>query len=218
MNRKNKVLTFAASLRQKAERLLQRQDNTLELPENTIEIEQLRHEYQIQKKEVVLLKAALQKASKETKLAKEKFHSLYDFAPTSYFTFTIDGEITSLNMSGARLLGYERNELINKNIQQFIAEDSLPVFTNFLKEIFTVNTKISCELMLTPHNNLPIFAILEGVINNYGEKCLVTVIDITDRKKAEGRIIEREKNAHNPGWPYCCLFYLDRLLQKKNSC
>jgi PAS domain S-box-containing protein len=194
MNRKNKAIKFAASLRLKAENILRRKEATLDLPKNIDEIKQLHHEYQIQKIELDLLTEEISKVKKEAEITNEKFHNIYDFAPTGYFTFTIDGEITSLNISGARILGYERDKLINTNIKNFIAEDSLPVFNNFLNEVFTGSSKINCELMLSPHNGLPVFVIIEGVLNIYGEKCLATVIDITDRKKAEGRIIEREKN------------------------
>ena len=195
MNRKDKVIKLATLLRRlKAENIFKKRENKLDIPKNIDEIKQLHREYLVQKIELDLLNNEILKTKNESETLNEKFHNIYDFAPTGYFTFTIDGEITSLNISGARLLGYEKNELINKNIQSFIGIESLPVFNNFLNEVFAGNDKISCELMLAPHNSLPVFVIVEGVLNKYGEKCLASVIDITDRKKAEGRIIEREKN------------------------
>jgi PAS domain S-box-containing protein len=194
MIRKNKTKQIAASLRLKAEVIRRKKEIPLDLPRNIDEIKILHREYLLQKIELDILNDEIQKARKEAEIANEKFHNIYDFAPTGYFTFTIDGEITSLNINGARLLSYEKTELINKNIKDFITEESRYIFNNFLKEVFTGNSKINCELMISSQNNLPVFVMIEGVLNKYGEKCLATVIDITDRKKAEGRIIEREKN------------------------
>lgn len=194
MNRKDKVLKLAVPFKIKAENILQAKEIMLDFPRNNDEIGQLHREYLLQKKELEILKDEVVRAKKEAEIANDKFHNIYDFAPTGYFTFTIDGEITSLNISGARLLGNDRNDLLNKNIKNFIAEESRSILNNFLTNVFKVNSKISCELMLSPHNSLPVFVIIEGVLNKYGEKCLATVIDITDRKKAEGHIIERERN------------------------
>src|ERR1035437_4757094 len=174
MNRKNKVIQFAASLRLMAENILWKKEKPLDIHKNIDEIKQLHREYQLQKIELVSLNDKILIAKKEAEIAYEKFHNIYDFAPTGYFTFTIDGEITSLNISGARLLGYERNELINKNIQDFIAEESLPILKKFLIEVFTGDSKINCELMIAPQNSLPVFVMIEGVLNKYGEKCLAT--------------------------------------------
>ncbi len=195
MYRKNKELMFAASLRLKAERAFQKMGNLSDVPKDPAEIERLYHEFQIQKIELDLLNEVISKAKKDAKIAEERYNELYDFAPTGYFTFTMDGEITSLNLSGARLIGLERNLLLNNNIKKFISEESKSTFNNFLNEVFSGISKVTCELMLSTHNSLPVFALVEGILSEYGEKCLATVIDITDRKKSEGLIIEREKDA-----------------------
>ena len=194
MIRKNKILKFAASLKLKGEKTKPSKEDSFAPSKNISESDPLYQAFQKQKIELDFLREELKKANKETDIAKEKFHNLYDIAPTGYFTFTMDGEITSLNISGARLFGIDRNELISKNIIPFIAQDSRPVFKNFLKDVFAGNTKVTCEIMLSPNNNLPLFVLIEGVLNNYGEKCLATVIDITERKNIESQIIEKEKN------------------------
>ena len=58
------------------------------------------------------------------------YEEIYDFSPSGYFTLSNEGIICELNLSGARILGMERSSIVNKNFSQFVAKDSLTVFTH----------------------------------------------------------------------------------------
>jgi signal transduction histidine kinase len=107
---------------------------------------------------------------------------LYDFAPVGYYVLSSQGEIIKLNLSGANLLSKVRSELIDCRFGFFVSDDTRAIFNNFLDDVFAGRTKITCELTLSIHNELPIYVRLNGISTNEKDRCLVNVIDITENK------------------------------------
>ncbi len=118
------------------------------------------------------------------------YSEIYDFAPIGYFTFSRDGKISGLNLTGSKLLGIERSVLINNFFSLFLAPDSRLVFNDFLKNIFENKEKAKCELKIEKKNSPPVFAYVEGTLSGKENKCLAMFIDITDRKKTEEALRE----------------------------
>jgi two-component system CheB/CheR fusion protein len=106
---------------------------------------------------------------------------LYDFAPVGYFVLTPQGEIIKLNLSGANLFGKVRSELIDCRFGFFVSDDTRAIFNKFLEDVFAGRTKITCEITLSIHNELPIYVRLNGISTNEKDRCLVNVIDVTER-------------------------------------
>lgn len=174
------------SLRQKAEKKLKKQ--VAPLPDNISETDVLimLHELQVYKVELEMqnegLRAAVAKA--ETAIA------LYDFAPVGYYTLVHDGVIAELNLRGASMLGKERSKLVKSNFRLFLTQKSLPVFNVFLQNIFETNSLHTCEVEISVKDNTCIFVYIEGITSNGNGKCLITVVDITQRKKAENKLAD----------------------------
>lgn len=127
----------------------------------------------------------------ELRLAKdkaEKFIRLFDFAPTGFFTLDQDGNIFDVNLSGAKLLGKDQSVLGNYNFRNSISPESLPLFNNFLINVFAAKSKQTCEVKLNDKGDGEIFVFLEGLLPLEEQKCLLTVIDITDRRQAENSL------------------------------
>ena len=108
---------------------------------------------------------------------------LYDFAPVGYFVLTEESTIIKLNLSGANLLSKVRSELIDCRFGFFVSDDTRAIFNKFLVDVFAGRTKITCEVTLSIHNELPVFARLNGISTNEKDRCLVNVSDITENKK-----------------------------------
>jgi len=83
--------------------------------------------------------AELRQAREELELSRNKYLELYDFAPIGYFTFDMQGRIREVNLTGAKLMGVERQGLINKSFAGFIADAEGK--ENFLKHCQTVLSK-----------------------------------------------------------------------------
>jgi len=71
------------------------------------------------------------KAQDALRVSEARYQALYENAPDIYTTINPDGEILSINQNGARMLGYEVNELIGESAAKVIhPEDQLAVFAS----------------------------------------------------------------------------------------
>jgi PAS domain S-box-containing protein len=191
MRGKNNEGINANLLRQKAEEYIESKRLKETLPLGETSILKLLHELDVKQVE-------LEMQNEEFKLAVEKAETataLFDFAPSGYFTIDINATISELNHSGANLLEKERSLLVNQNFRHFITSESLPVFNEFLTKAFETNTKQTCEISLSIYNNPLFFVYLEGIVSENNHKCILVVVDITERKKTEEAL--RKSEAEN---------------------
>ena len=147
--------------------------------------------------QLTLQNSALQKAKEESEESRKKYIKLYDFAPTGFFTIDRKGKINEINIKGARLFGYEPNQLINYNFHELITSNSLPDFENFLTQVFDGKVLPGCELRLKPIKGKTIYIYLEGAIIDENQTCLLSMSDITERKEAQIALKASEELYHS---------------------
>jgi len=181
-------------LRQKAEELLKKKASRTTSQLSETETLKLIHELDVHQVELEMQNEELA-ITKELLLKKvtDKYVELYDFAPTGYFTLSKEGEIIELNLSGASMLGIERSLLRNSRIGFFISDDSRPIFNLFIEKVFSSKAKETGEVTLQTGTNLPLYVHLTGIVNQQGDQCLVTVVDISGLKRAEQELIIANK-------------------------
>ncbi len=186
MKKRNNI---SDELRRKAETQLKNRALKVNANSSENEIRRLVHELQVhqielemQNEELILAKEQLAAA------ASEKYRELYDFAPTAYFTLSKEGSIRELNLNGAVMLGRERKNLVNLKFKSFITPDSYADFNKFLQEVFTKKTAETCEVTLIIDNSDPSYVYLTGHVIEEGERCLLSIIDITQKRKAEDEL------------------------------
>jgi signal transduction histidine kinase/CheY-like chemotaxis protein/PAS domain-containing protein len=180
----------ASNLRQKAEdrlkssRELTDKDHASNPPP---EIENLRliHELEVHQIELEMQNEELVLAKELASIASEKYIELYDFAPTGYFTLSRQARIMQINLMGAKMLGKNRSQLIEKSFTLFVPESSKAPFLHFLETIFQNKTKTVGELPLLTEEYQPRYLYLTGILNEEGDQCYVTATDITERKMLE---------------------------------
>ncbi len=182
-------------LRQKAEELLKRR--SLKTGSALSETEKLKliHELEVYQIELELQNEELMLAKKQSDITTEKYTELYDFAPSGYFTLSSDGKIIELNLVGANILGKERSILRKSQFGFFVSNDTKSIFNLFLRNIFDSKVKEYCEVTLQMKNNNQVHVHLTGIAAENGEQCLVTVIDITQRKMMEEELIKAKEKA-----------------------
>jgi PAS domain S-box-containing protein len=105
-----------------------------------------------------------------------------------------EGKIIELNLSGANMLGKERQSLKNSRFGSCIAENARPVFNSFLLKVFTSRNKENCEVTISNQDLVPTCVSLTGIVAENGEQCLVTMVDITERKRAEELLVQTRHN------------------------
>lgn len=122
-----------------------------------------------------------------------KYSDLYDFASVGYFNLDHGGIIRAVNLTGAGFLGADRSLLIRRRLDHFISDDTLPVFHDFLDEVFASGAKVTCEVAFLKERASPIFVLVEAVVSESREECRAVIIDITERTLAEVEKIKLEE-------------------------
>ena len=131
----------------------------------------------------------LQRAQETITQARDRYADLYDFAPVGYFTLDRKGKIVEVNLAGARLLGLERDLLVNQSSFRWVAPESREACRTHYRKVFDNQGPQTCELKLRRRGGSPFYAALESVAAP-GEAgavfhCRTAMSDITFRKQAE---------------------------------
>lgn len=175
--------TDAKILRKKAENQLKKKQEKKNVSITETDMKKLMHELQVHQIELEMQNEELLQAYQTAEAALKKYTMLYDFAPMGYLTLDRDGSISELNFTAAEMLGDKRFSLVNSNFKLFVSDESKSKFSNFLSEIYSSNTKESCEVRLG-YNNYPLcLAYIEGVVVGDDDKCLLSIVDISNFRK-----------------------------------
>jgi len=185
MKKENMKSGENAALRQKAEGQLKKKRAAKVAPLTEADTMKLVHELEVHQIELEMQNEELRLVRDKAETAVEKYTTLYDFAYTGYFTLNSDGKIFWLNLTGARMLGKERSNLVNRYFKNYITLDTLADFNDFFLKVFKTNSKESCEVRMIIAGNPSMFVHIEGILSEDEHKCLLTLFDITKRKHTE---------------------------------
>jgi len=189
----------SALLRQKAEELLKKKSSGTASPLSEVESLRLIHELEVHQVELEMQNEELQRARAIAEVANDKYIRLYDFAPSGYFTLSVKGEIIELNISGARMLGKDRQHLKSSLFGFFVSEETKPIFSLFLEKAFKSKSKESCEVGVLTVGGSSIYIHLVGETSENGEQCQIAAVDVTLRFQAQDALKEAE-------WKFQALF------------
>jgi PAS domain S-box-containing protein len=186
---KNDGKSESEVLRQKAESLLKKKQKKTPSPFSETEMLKLVHELEVHQVELELQNDELCRSRSLAEEATGKYTNLYEFAPSGYFTLSTTSEIIEINITGALMLGRDRSKLINRRFTDFVSPDSVPVFNLFLDQVFQTRCKESGEIKLLTDGDIPAYVLLTGIITDNLEQCNVTMVDITERKLLEDKLL-----------------------------
>lgn len=171
----------AAILRQKAVKLLKKnQIQKKEQLNSEADMLKLIHELEVHQIELEMQNEELRKANEQAVIATDKYIELYDFAPSVFVTITSSGKIDRITLRGARMLGKERSLLFNYNFDFFVAEDSKPVFKEFMTKAFESRNHETCHIALKISGNSPIYVQIDAMASENGRQCHMSVIEISE--------------------------------------
>lgn len=178
-------------LRKKAEAILKNKTQKSNSALTEAELLRAVHELEVFQIELELQNEELKLARERAEYIAQKYTSLYDFAPIGYFTLSEEGIILDLNLIGSKMLGKERAILKGKSFGRFIPEKGLSTFNLFLKKTFKSKTKEMSEMLVLGCDDKSICAQLTAIVEEeHDDHCLLTILDITERKKAESELEE----------------------------
>jgi PAS domain S-box-containing protein len=151
--------------------------------------QQLLHELQVHQVELELQNAELENARDRMETLLEKYTDLYDFAPVGYFSLDEQARIVEVNLTGAALLGVDRNQLMRRGLPRFIVPASQAIFGDFLHRVFSSMEKQICEIALKKEDGTLFWANVHGmpatVTSSSQPCCRLTISDITSLKAAQ---------------------------------
>jgi PAS domain S-box-containing protein len=180
-------------LRQKAEEMLEKKAKAKAIrirkakktALNEGDIQKLLHELDVHQIELEMQNDELKKARDASKKSNDKYAEIYEFAHTGYFTLSKEAAISELNLTGAKMLGLERGYLLNKSFIQYVTLDTKFIFNEFINKLFNSKIKEKCEIRLIVKSDQARSVLVEGIVSEDEQKCLVTVVDITKNKRTE---------------------------------
>lgn len=129
--------------------------------------------------------------------SKQQYQDLYDYAPDMYFTIYPDGIVKSVNKYGAEYLGYSKEELIGEPVWVVVHPDDIEDVENQISKILKKKTQqreLEFRKVRKDGSVLYVHEILQLSQDEKGnpEELRIICRDITERKKHEKELIDRE--------------------------
>jgi len=126
--------------------------------------------------------------------SKNRYIKLYDFAPVGYFTFTRNGLILEVNLTGGVLLGLRRQELMKREFRNFVVPEDLELLDRHISSALNNWDEQSCELTIKREDGSTLFVRLNSIQMETGKgtpEIFTAITDITQRKQIEEELQKR---------------------------
>jgi PAS domain S-box-containing protein len=153
------------------------------------ELAELLHELQVHQEELTAQNTQLIETQHALEESRDRFVDLYDFAPIGFMTMTIAGVIRKINLTGASLLGRERDKIVGLPFNAFVTSGDKPRFSEHLRQLRQQErTGATVELELKSDKPAPWVQLVTRIhrdSNSKAENLMTAVIDVTERKHLE---------------------------------
>lgn len=162
------------------------------------DLQRLFRELHVHQVELEVQNEELRQAQFELADSRDRFSSLYEFAPVGYVTVDSDSKITRANMTVVKMLGIERNELIGAKFSDFIVSDEQDDWYLHRQAVFANESKRRCVLQMQRADGLPLDVRLESILYRDAEDQIVrlhtAIIDISEARRAQQQVIALNKD------------------------
>ena len=125
--------------------------------------EELTHELRVHQVELEIQAEELRQSKIALAESRDKYLDLYEFAPLGYLSLNDKARITEVNLSGAALLGIERNKLIKAPFSKFMLEKDSDQWHRYFLTVLKQEEKQSCTLMIQRSDGSAFPARLESI-------------------------------------------------------
>ncbi len=137
------------------------------------------------------IRAEHRKGQIDLEVSRDRYVDLYDLAPVGYLTLSAEGLIDQLNLTGADMLGQDRESLAGARFAQFVLPANIDRWHEHFLRTLHHGEKQRVELRLVsaggaagPHVQLDCARARSGPAH----LVRVTMTDISDRKEAEAEL------------------------------
>lgn len=159
-------------------------------------LEEIIHELQVHQIELTIQNEELKKVHQDLEASRDRYQTLFDYAPVGYVTLTPEALINQVNLTGAAMLDVPRQKLQNKRFRRFIAPEHLDQWDRFFLQVLHNNEKQITNIFLVPVHDEVIATRIEGVRvlsddNQYYAHLVIS--DISERRRIEMELQESEE-------------------------
>ncbi len=156
-------------------------------------IEQIRHELEVDQIELQMQNESLRQAQIQLAWSRDRYVDLYDFAPVGYVTMSADGMIESINLTGAKMLGVTRKDLLQRRFAGLVVESQRPLWMQHVLKVRSADGVQPVELSLRsgPSSVIDLLLNCERMAGESGPQAMrIAMSDISERKKLELKLEE----------------------------
>jgi len=181
-----------ADLRRLAESQLKaRQEKAGTPPPRTADDDRrLLHELRVHQIELEMQNDELTQARNAAEEALRQLADLYDHAPVGYVNLDREGNVRTLNLPAARLLGGERARLVGRPLESLVQRTSRRALTALVDEALATGEKTVATLALLAEGEESRHFQVEAVASETRQECRLALVDVTAAKRTE---LERER-------------------------
>lgn len=139
---------------------------------------------------VAILKSRL---IEELRRSEQRYMDLYENAPVIYYSADPRGVILNFNRTGAEMLGYSKEEIIGRRVDEFIPQDQLFILQRAREQFYATGKIESVEIQLMDRagNRVDVMASSTLICDPEGRPLYSRTVlrDITEKKKFEREVI-----------------------------
>jgi PAS domain S-box-containing protein len=170
------------------------------------EEKRLLHDLHTHQIELELQNRELREVQAELETSRDRFADLYDFAPVGYLTLDRRGRMIEANLTAAEVLGRPREGLLGQPLAMRLPNGQRSALFAHLRQVFATGEATSApqrvELIMEPTSDKGERRTLllecslapgngDGKVGS--ERCHCVLLDITERKQAEQKLLEEEE-------------------------
>jgi len=158
--------------------------------------EELLHELRVHQIELEMQNEELRRTQLSLEESRDHYVEFYDFAPVGYLTLTDKGLISEINLTGAALLGAERNKLVGKRLARFVAPEDTNSYQQHFMDVLKHDKKVTCEVAIKRGDGSTMEAQFNCIrFHGVGKAHEVRIVltDITERKQVDEVVREQEE-------------------------
>ncbi|MDO9162001.1 MAG: response regulator [Methylococcaceae bacterium] len=148
-----------------------------------LSIEEIQQELQVHQIELEMQNEELRRTQHELEASRDRYVRLFDFAPVSYLTLSEHGLIVEANLTTSKLLGVDRQHLINSRLVQYVATEDRDRWHRFFLQAKKSSSEQYCELTLLRKDNslVQIHLVFQQMNGAEGPEYQIMLVDLTER-------------------------------------
>jgi PAS domain S-box-containing protein len=133
----------------------------------------------------------------EQKQVEDKYRKLFEHSPLSYLSFSVSGKILAVNQSVTKIFGYQPEDLIGKNIKEFMSSSSCKFFIDHFHLFLQGASPTGYDYEIYRADGTVVLTQISSTIirDDAGQPVAVqsVMVDVTRQRHVEERIRESEE-------------------------